>query len=109
MHDAAAVFDLVRSASIEAGAPPDRCMPPVHCVGFFAQDRGAQGPAFLEALAQQTQGTFQEYNPTQCHVYAEGELQPFDPKTEVPEDREERLWVEARLRSERAVAVQAGM
>lgn len=108
VHDAAAVLELARAASIEAGAPPSACMPPVHCVGFFANDRGTQGPAFLETLAKKTGGTFQEFNPSSTHVYAEGELRPFNPKSEAAEDRAERLWVEARLRSERSMAVHTG-
>lgn len=109
VHDAAAVLDLARVASVEAGASPNACMPPVHCVGFFANDRGTQGPAFLETLAKKTGGTFQEFEPSLTRVYAEGELRPFDLKSETAEDRAERRWVEARLRSERSLAVHTGM
>jgi hypothetical protein len=108
VHDAAAVLDLARTASIAAGAPPDACIPPVHCVGFFAKDRGTQGPAFLEALAQNTCGTFQEYSPSVARVYTDGEFRPFDVRSETVEDRAERLWVESRLRSERAMAGKTG-
>jgi hypothetical protein len=108
VHDGAAVLDLARAASQAAGAPPDACMPPVHCVGFFAKDRGTQGPAFLEALAKESGGTFQEFNPSQACVYVDGELRPFDTDLETAEDRAERMWVEARLRSERSLAVRTG-
>lgn len=83
-------------------------VPVVHTVGFFAQGRSARGPAFLQALADATGGSFQEYDPRRQQVYVDGELRPFDSARETEEERMEREWVEARLAAERWAMAREG-
>ena len=83
-------------------------MPPVHAVGFFASERSARGPAFMQEIAIATGGSYQEYDPEKQQVYVDGELQPFDAARETGEDRAEREWVEGRLAAERWGAAREG-
>lgn len=83
-------------------------LPPVHTVGFFAPERSARGPAFMQAIAAETGGSFQEYDPQKQQVYVDGELRPFDAARETEEERVERQWVEGRLTAERWGAVRDG-